>query len=190
MNRYYMPRYIWQMFSILIGFYYIHKVRPSTLRNFIFILIKCYFLLYRLTLTTVFYLTIVLSLFCWIPVFSLFTSLLSFITSNMLHEFHVPKVAIPKNYCKRFQTILIMMQPKLYLLKLRSTAEVFCKSSKISRATGNQNAFYQLHLKFLWTFLKGRSGFVFLPDSLFYAPHNLNLLTILEPCTRRTGFHT
>ena len=39
---------------LLIGFYYIQQFCLSTLNNFIFILIKCYFFLYRLTLTTVF----------------------------------------------------------------------------------------------------------------------------------------
>ena len=47
--------------------------------------------------------------------------------------------------------LLVAMQSKLNLLKLRSTTEVLCKSSEVTSAT-NQNTFYQLHLKFLWTF--------------------------------------
>ena len=61
-NKYFMSRYIWQMFSIQWvipfpsnGFCYIQQFCLSTLSNFIFILIKCYFVLYPFALTTLFW---------------------------------------------------------------------------------------------------------------------------------------
>ena len=61
-NKYFMSRYIWQMFSIQwvipfpsTGFCYIQQFCLSTLSNFIFILIKCYFVLYPFALTTLFW---------------------------------------------------------------------------------------------------------------------------------------
>ena len=139
---------------LLIGFHYIQKLCLSTLNNFIVWALPLYFVL-----TNVLCLLFALNSY-FLPLYISFCYLSQAICSKWVS---CSKSRHPKNLLQNISKhlkenhhyrvqLLLTTQPKLNLLKLRSTTEVFCKCSEVSSATSNQNTFYWLLVKFLWRF--------------------------------------